>query len=567
MSPEQLRQLSSHLLEEGLRLCDVNAALSEELVEARKRSIAAREARKAALNLMQDAMAAREAEQRELVERRRAEKELRASEEKYRTLFESIDEGFCIIEKVPAGPDEPPDFRFVEANPACAVHLGRQDVVGTTMRQALPGEPEEWYRNFEQVLATGEPFRDEHALASQSRVIELYAFCLKGHDDGKVALVFRDVSERKAAEEALHEADRLKDEFLATLAHELRNPLAPIANSLQILRICGDDPMIIESCEVMERQVNHMVRLVDDLLEVSRITRGSIELRKTPTDLATVLRGALDLSQPLIDLLGHWLSISLPEEPVPLWGDVVRLGQVFSNVLNNAAKYTDRRGRIWLDARREGDEVVVSVRDTGIGISPEDLPKIFDMFAQADRASDHARGGLGIGLTLARRLAEMHGGTITAHSEGLGKGSEFTVRLPVAAARQDQPESLNGSATSGVIARRVLVVDDNEDAALSLAKLLKALGTNVETAHDGPTALQIVERSHPEVVFLDIGMPGMDGMEVARRIRQQPECGYVTLVAVTGWGQAGDRRRTREAGFDYHLVKPADVRDLRSLLA
>jgi signal transduction histidine kinase/ActR/RegA family two-component response regulator len=374
--------------------------------------------------------------------------------------------------------------------------------------------------------------------------------------------------EREQAAEALKQADRRKDEFLATLAHELRNPLAPIRNSLQILRMTAcNDPAAERVCEMMERQVNHMVRLVDDLMEVSRITRGLIELRKEETDLATVIRSAIETSKPLIEAGQHQLAIAIPREPIPLYGDAVRLGQVFANLLNNAAKYTDRGGQICLNAKCDGDEAVVSVRDNGIGISARILPVIFDMFMQANRATDRSQGGLGIGLTLVKSLVELHGGSISVHSEGLGQGSEFVVRLPIAVPQQHEQQQAPPSRSSERLPqRRVLVVDDNEDAASSLGMLLKYLGTDVEVVHDGPTALSMIERYRPDVVLLDIGMPGMDGFEVARRIRERAHLGSVVLIALTGWGQAEDRSRTREAGFDHHLVKPADIAALQSVL-
>jgi signal transduction histidine kinase len=374
--------------------------------------------------------------------------------------------------------------------------------------------------------------------------------------------------ERERTADALKQADRRKDEFLATLAHELRNPLAPIRNSLQILRMTAcDDPTAERVCEMMERQVNHMVRLVDDLMEVSRITRGLIELRHEETDLASVIRGALETSKPLIEASQHQLAISLPPEPIPLDGDSVRLGQVFSNLLNNAAKYTEPGGQIWLHAKREESEAVVSVRDNGIGLSQDKLPVVFDMFMQVDRSANRSQGGLGIGLTLVKHLIELHHGTITAQSDGPGKGSEFVVRLPISVRQEAQARQPSIALQEAQVPRRrVLVVDDNRDAAASLGMLLKFLGTDVQVANDGASALSSIERYHPDVVFLDIGMPGMDGFDVARRIRQNRNYDDIVLIALTGWGQAEDRQRTQAAGFDHHLVKPADISALQSLL-
>lgn len=380
--------------------------------------------------------------------------------------------------------------------------------------------------------------------------------------------VARDITPHKQAEAALREADRRKDEFLAVLAHELRNPLAPIRNSLHLLGLGSlDDPEVAGVVEIMERQVNHLVRLVDDLLEVSRITRGKIELRKERVEVAAVVRSAVETSRPLIEAAGHQLALTIPPEPLTLEGDPVRLAQVIANLLNNAAKYTDAGGQIWLSVRRADEGVAISVRDTGVGIPLDMLPRVFRLFMQVDRHSGRAQGGLGIGLSLVKSLVEMHGGSVTAHSEGPGQGSEFTVRLPLAAAGHpaDIPERKDRP-LAALAARRVLVVDDNRDAAQSLGMLLKLFGADVRIALNGPDALAALATYKPTVVLLDIGMPGMDGYEVARRIRQQSDLPDVTLIALTGWGQEEDRRRSRAAGFDYHLIKPADVSALQTLL-
>ncbi len=372
--------------------------------------------------------------------------------------------------------------------------------------------------------------------------------------------------------QALREADRRKDEFLATLAHELRNPLAPIRNSLQILKMPRLDAATVErSRDMMERQVHQLVRLVDDLLDVSRVMRGKIELRKERVELSTVVARAVETVQPLIEAQGHDLTVQLPSESLALDADPVRLAQVVANLLTNAAKYTEANGGIRLTAQREGGEVVLCVRDTGIGIAPDMLPHIFELFVQADHSSTKAQGGLGIGLTLVKNLVEMHHGTVEANSAGLGRGSEFVIRLPLMPQQERQRnEEDNGEApheparSSG---HRLLVVDDNRDAADSLAMLLRLQGHEVRVAHDGLAALELAKGYRPEMVFLDIGMPGMDGYEVARRLRRQPGLENVRLAALTGWGQAEDRRRTAEAGFDHHLVKPAEPNALESLLS
>jgi PAS domain S-box-containing protein len=371
--------------------------------------------------------------------------------------------------------------------------------------------------------------------------------------------------------QALREGDRRKDEFLATLAHELRNPLAPIRNSLEILKMPRVDTTTAQQTrDMMERQVHHLVRLVDDLLDVSRVMRGKIELRKEPVELATVLARAVETAKPLIEVQGHQLEISVSKESLLLDADPVRLAQVVGNLLTNSAKYTEANGHIWLTAQREEDKAVVRVRDTGIGIAPDMLPHVFELFVQADHTSTKAQGGLGIGLTLVKNLVEMHGGGVEARSAGLGKGCEFVVRLPLMALRTEKlndEEITEPNQSAPKSGHRLLVVDDNQDAAMSLALLLKLQGHEVRVANDGQSALEIASTFRPSVIFLDIGMPVMDGYEVARRLRQQPGLEKVVLVALTGWGQKDDRRRSREAGFDHHLVKPAEAKMLEALLA
>jgi signal transduction histidine kinase/CheY-like chemotaxis protein len=390
-----------------------------------------------------------------------------------------------------------------------------------------------------------------------------------------VVLTFRDVAERTRLEEQLRqrarelaEADRRKDEFLAMLGHELRNPLAPIRHAAEVLRL-ADPPGPRErwAGEVIDRQVAHLARLVDDLLDVSRITRGKVRLKTDAVELAEVLERAVELSRPLIQARRHELVESLPPAPVWLEADPARLAQVVANLLNNAAKYTDERGRIVLSAAREGGEAVVRVRDTGVGIPAEMLPRVFDLFAQADRTLDRAQGGLGIGLTLVRRLVEMHGGTVEAHTEGPGKGSEFVVRLPALAGPPRGRPSGGGEIVAAATSRRVLVVDDNADSAEGLAVLLRLRGYEVRTAGDGESALAEAAAFRPGVVLLDLGLPGPDGYEVARRLRREPSAAGAVLVALTGYGQEEDRRHSREAGFDHHLVKPADLVEVEAVLA
>jgi signal transduction histidine kinase len=374
-------------------------------------------------------------------------------------------------------------------------------------------------------------------------------------------LRFREMAEK------MSDANRLKDEFLATLAHELRNPLAPIRNALEVIKWSPDGRVADSAREMMERQLAQMVRLIDDLLDLSRVSRGIVELRRSHLPLAVALSHAVETSRPLIEQSGHALVVMVPAEDLVLEADPTRIVQVFANLLNNAAKFTPRGGRIELSAARDGDAVVVSVRDNGLGIPGDMLDKVFDMFIQVDRS--HGGGGLGIGLTLVSRLVELHGGSVEARSEGPGAGSEFRVRLPLAS-RSRPPaapgERLAPGAERTPVARRIIVVDDNVDSAQSLALMLSLVGHDVRAAHDGKQALALASGFAPEVMVLDIGMPGMDGHELARRVRAEPWGTEVLLIAASGWGQAADRQASHDAGFDHHLVKPVEFAVLEGLL-
>ena len=382
-----------------------------------------------------------------------------------------------------------------------------------------------------------------------------------------------EVAERARVEEALKEADRHKDEFLAMLAHELRNPLAPIRNAVHLIKMHSlEDPQLCMARDVIERQLKQLTRLVDDLLDVSRITRGKINLARERLELADLLSRAVETVMPAIESRGHALSVELPERPLRLYGDPVRLIQALGNVLGNAAKYTDAGGRIFLGARRRNRDAEITVRDDGMGIAPEVLPRIFDLFTQMDQRMERSPSGLGIGLALVRRLVEMHGGSVSAASAGPGLGSEFTIRLPVSMERTDdmvEPAVVPAAAHAPESGsrRRILVADDNLDALESLATLLSLDGHEVYRARDGAEALEVAEQQRPEVALLDIGMPRADGYEVARRIRCEPWGRGITLVALTGWGQESDRRRSEEAGFDIHLTKPVDPKVVSDLLA
>ena len=381
-----------------------------------------------------------------------------------------------------------------------------------------------------------------------------------------------DVTDRKRLEaelrlrvEELAERDRRKDEFLALLGHELRNPLAPVRNALHIMALSGGDlpPAVAQARQMMGRQVDHLVRLVDDLLDVSRVIRGKVELRRERIDLASAVRAGLETAGPAIEAAGHRLSVSLPSEPLWVDADPTRLAQVFGNLLNNAAKYTPPGGRVEVTAGREGDRAEVRVRDNGVGIDRESLGRVFDLFAQVDQSAARSQGGLGIGLTLVKRLVEMHGGTVEAHSEGLARGSEFVVRLPPA----DAPGAAGAAAgpvtaRAGAAGRRVLVIEDNADVAESLRVLLVLAGHEVEVAASGSAGVEAAGRFRPAVVLCDLGLPGMDGYAVARALRADPATAGVRLVSVSGYGQEEDRRKAREAGFDETLVKPVDPAEL-----
>jgi signal transduction histidine kinase/CheY-like chemotaxis protein len=378
----------------------------------------------------------------------------------------------------------------------------------------------------------------------------------------------RETKDRAAAEAALRVADRRKDEFLAILAHELRNPLAPITNALAILRSAALEPGVGKVRDIMERQLRQLVRLVDDLLDVSRITTGKLVLRKDAVDLVEIVHAAADTVRPLIESRQHKLSLHLPAHPVPMHADNVRLGQVVSNLLNNAAKYTEPGGKIDVYMEAQDKEVVLRIVDSGIGISAEMLTEVFDMFRQADSSVERTQSGLGVGLTLARRLVELHDGSISARSSGLGLGSEFEVRLP---ARNMSEKATAGTAgnqdDSASGPRRILVVDDNVDFADTLAALLAQLGHEVRVTHNAAEALREAPAFAPHLAFLDIGMPGMNGYELAKKLRSLPETARTVLIAATGYGQDDDRQKSREAGFDRHLVKPVELRTVEAILA
>jgi PAS domain S-box-containing protein len=635
----------------------------------------------------------------DVTKRKETERAFQRSEDRYQALFESIDEGFCIIEVLYDDDGRPTDYRFLEVNPAFERHTGILNAVGRRMREIAPEHEAHWFETYGRVASTGEPQRFQQQAAALNRFYDVYAFRIGTPDERRVAVLFNDiaerlqaenalrqseaklntvierlpvgvgivdgngrtqllnpaalrlhgfaslddmlvhfeeyrehfelryldrrvmrsdewplaralrgefvrdyevrlrtpggeerviayssepapdgeggqivflmhdVTERRRAEEALRDADRRKDEFLATLAHELRNPLAPIRNAIHLLKLeAKSEEPHAEVLNIMDRQVNQMVRLIDDLLDVSRITRGKIQLRVERVQLSDVVASALEAVQPMIDDFRHQLTVVMPDASIYLSGDATRLAQIFSNLLGNAAKYTQRGGHIWLAAEHRGSEVAVSVRDTGIGIDAEQLPQIFEMFSQAAPAIERAQGGLGIGLSLVRGLVELHGGAIEARSGGRGMGSEFIVRLPVTDAPEEQQVGPINPVELPLHARRVLVVDDNHDSANSLAMLLRIKGHEIRTAHDGVEAIQAAATFRPHLVLLDIGMPKMNGYDAAREMRKHPWGAAMKLVAMTGWGQDDDKRKAAEAGFDVHLTKPINPTAVDELL-
>jgi PAS domain S-box-containing protein len=511
---------------------------------------------------------------RDVTERRQteiAETRLRESGECFRFLAESMPQKMFT-----ATPDGDVDYFNQQWTEFTGLSFEQIKDWGWT-QFIHPDDVDENVRSWQHSIDTGEPFQMEHRFRGADGVYRWHLSRARAMRDGDGRVVMwigsnTDIDDVKRAEESLREADRRKDEFLATLAHELRNPLAPIRNGLQIMRLAGDDGQSFASVrDMMERQLGQMIRLVDDLLDLSRIDRGKIELRKEQLNAAAVIEAALETSRPLIEAARHQLVVHLPADPLWVMGDLIRLAQVVSNLLNNSAKYTPEGGHLWLTVERRDDQALIRVRDDGMGIPADMLPRIFEMFTQVDRNLKQAQGGLGIGLTLVRRLIEMHGGTVEATSEGAGRGCEFVASLPLVSVQQTadrngqrEDESTNDPKPP---ARRILVVDDNKDSADSLGMVLRVMGNEVRTAYDGPSALETAKEFRPAVVLLDIGLPGMSGHEVARKMRETPEVQEALLIAQTGWGQEEDRLRSTEAGFDAHLVKPLDLAALQSLLA
>jgi signal transduction histidine kinase/ActR/RegA family two-component response regulator len=428
-------------------------------------------------------------------------------------LFESIDEGFCIIEMIFDKAGKPSDYRFLEINPMFEQQTGLRAAVGETVRKLVPLHEKNWF--------------------------EIYG-------------------------------NRRKDEFLAMLAHELRNPLAPIATAAEILKMGRlDDKRVRETSAIIARQVDHMTSLVNDLLDVSRVTRGLVTLEQRPVDLKVVVDDAVEQVRPMLEARRHRLTVQLAAEPAYVQGDKVRLVQIIANLLNNAAKYTPQQGIIQMAIEVAQNQVELGVSDNGIGIAPELLPDVFGLFAQGERSADRSQGGLGLGLALVKSIVELHGGTVAAKSAGVGKGSQFTIRLPRLAATDDRRDLRHPAAMrhSPVGQLHVMIVDDNRDAAQTLAELLEAYGYTVSVAHDAPTALEQAAANVPQAFILDIGLPDMDGYALARELQTFPDTERAVFIALTGYGRDHDREQSTAARFDHHLMKPVDTPRLCALLA
>ncbi len=506
------------------------------------------------------------------IERKRGEQALRESEERHRKLADNLPSGF--IYQIVSAADGTRRFSYVSGGVEALSGVTPGEVVAdpTTLYGLIAEEHRPLMQAAEEAaFRDWKPFNFQFRMCARDGQVR-WLHCRSAPRDlaGGCAVwdgIAVDITERVKMVETLRQADRRKDEFIALLAHELRNPLAPLRNGLQVMRLAeGDAKAVAQSRDMMERQLGHMVRLVDDLLDISRISQNKMELRRSRVLLADVVNSAVETARPSIEAAGHEFIVSLPPEPIHLDADLTRLAQVFSNLLTNSAKYTEPGGRIWLTAERQGGEVVVSVRDTGIGIPSESLPRIFDMFSQVDRSIERSTGGLGIGLALVKGLVEMHDGTVAAVSEG--KGSTFTVRLPALGSRTETMTAVpsdNGQTATGP-KRRILVVDDNRDAATSMALMLRLMGNDVRTAHDGIEAVEAAEQFRPQVILMDVGMPRLNGLDATRRIREQPWGKNAIIIALTGWGQDGDRAQSKEAGCNGHLVKPVNPPDLEKLV-
>lgn len=509
----------------------------------------------------------------DITEQRNTEEKLRVAEERYRTLLTSMDEAFGIVQVLLDEQGVPIDYRFEEVNAAMEKQSGLVNAAGRTIREMVPDIEPHWISIYGRVALTREPARITEHSAAMGYWWDVFATPLGQPDEHRIAILFTDVTARLRAEESLRttaadlsEANRRKTEFLATLAHELRNPLAPMRTALDLMRIAGADHLAHgKLLEMMDRQMHQMVHLIDDLMDVSRIDSGKIVLKMERIDLKRAIDHAVESAMPAIESAGHHLDINLPPDAVCINADSTRLAQIFGNLLTNAKKYTPRGGNISVTCSIIDQSVTISVSDTGIGIPEEEQHGVFELFSQTASNTTHAQGGLGIGLSLVRSLVTMHRGAISVSSAGRGTGTTFTLVFPVAAENRSAGQSIataHGSESADVTGLRIVLADDNADAAIALENVLGVLGHDTLSVHDGLQAVERIADTKPDLAILDIGMPGLNGYEVARKIRTMPGLHSVALVALTGWGGELDRERSEEAGFDAHLTKPVGLAEL-----
>ena len=485
----------------------------------------------------------------DIEDQQRAEDELLQAHLRMQNVLGSITDGLTVLDK---------DWTvsYISDQGARILGISPERLLGVNLWKAFPqAETTKFKPGFQYAVESGQTVHiEDYYPAPINKWIECHCY---PSDDG-LSVYFHDISERKRAEEQIREADHRKDVFLATLAHELRNPLAAVRSGLELMRRSSDEHTVEQMRIMMERQVTQLARLVDDLMDVSRITQGKIDLRRRDVSLKEIVDNAVETVRPLLDQMGHTLSVSMPAESIVVNGDLTRLSQALLNLLHNSGKYSERGGHIWLTCTRRGNEAVIAVRDSGIGIAPNHLDHIFDLFSQVDQSLERSQGGLGIGLTIVKRLVELHGGVVEAQSAGEGKGSEFIIRLPIVAQLATSPPSVPRIANGDRGKLRVLIVDDNRDSADTLAMVLRMMSHEVRTAYNGEDAVAEAARFQPDVMLLDIGLPKINGYDACRLIRSQPGGDRILIIAQTGWGQPEDRKRTHEAGFDHHLVKPVD---------